>query len=211
MTTMILAAIALSGALSPAANPEFRPHTDYASALKLAASEGKPMAVLIGTGNPFAKVMGESAMTDETAKLLRDKFVCVAVDTGTAKGAELASQFQLTDGLVISSTGGAYQALRQSGAVTAGDLAKHAAAYANAPSTPATTVTAGAPVISVAVPAITSAPYTVYPAGYSAPVYRGTVIQGGCPGGNCPNVIQSGYVLPSVGSSCPNGRCPTPR
>ncbi|HEY1186224.1 MAG TPA: hypothetical protein VGE74_01145 [Gemmata sp.] len=209
MTTTILAAIALSGALVPAAKPEFRPQTDYASALKQAASEGKPMVVLIGTGNPFAKMMGDARMTDETTQLLRDKFVCVSVDVSTTKGAELAGQFQLTDGLVISSTGGTYQALRQPGTVTASDLAKHASTYANAPSTPSTTVTAGAPVISTAVPA-TSAPYTVYPAGYSAPVYRGTVIQGGCPGGNCPNVIQGGYVFPS-GSSCPNGRCPTPR
>ncbi|MDY3551275.1 thioredoxin family protein [Gemmata sp. JC717] len=215
MTTTILAAIALSGVLAPAAKPEFQAHTDYASALKRAASEGKPMAVLIGTGNPFAKVLNDAAMTDETAKLLRDKFVCVAVDTGTSKGAELASQFQLTDGLVISSTGGTYQALRQPGAVSAGDLANHLSTYASAPNTPNTTVTVGAPEVT------TGAPHTAYP----APLYRGScsggscsgVIQsgyvptvGGCASGRCPTVIQGGYVLPTVGG-CANGRCPTTR
>lgn len=206
MTTTILAAIALSATLVPAAKPEFQPHTDYASALKLAASEGKPMAVLIGSGNAFTKVMGESAMTDAAAKLLRDKFVCVAVDVSTPKGAELAGQFQLTDGLVISSAGGTYQALRQPGAVTPADLAKHVETYASATATPATTVTVGAP---AAAPA-----YSVYPAGYSYPAYSGAVIRGGCSGGSCGGVISGGYSYPSGGyvlpasGGCANGRCP---
>ncbi|MBP3957312.1 hypothetical protein J8F10_18870 [Gemmata sp. G18] len=199
MTTTILAAIALAGSLVPAAKPEFQAQTDYGQALRQAAAEGKPMAVLIGTGNPFAKAMGDSDLPEATAKLLRDKFVCVTVDVSTPAGAQLAGQFQLTDGLVISSAGGTHQALRQSGAVSATDLTKHATAFATAPGTPATTVTVGA----------TSAPYTVYPAGY-APVYRGTVIQGGCSGGSCPTIIQGGYSFPSSGG-CPNGRCPTPR
>lgn len=217
MTTTILAAIALSGLLAPVAKPELQPQTDYASALKLAASEGKPMAVLIGTGNPFAKVMGESAITDEAATLLRDKFVCVAVDTSTAKGAELANQFQLTDGLVISSTGGTYQALRQPGTVSAGDLAKHLSTYANATEKPNTTVTVGAPAVSTVIPAsATGVPYVIYPATTyrstcsggscsSAPVYRSS-----CSGGSCPTVIQGSYVLPTAGG-CANGRCPLPR
>ncbi|QJW97877.1 thioredoxin domain-containing protein [Frigoriglobus tundricola] len=192
MTTTILAAIALYGSLVPAAKVELR--TDYAHAMKLAADEKKPMAVLIGKGDTFATLMNDAGLSAEAKKLLAEKYVCVTVDVTTEGGKSLAGQFQLTDGLVISSAGGNLQALRQAGTVTGADLSKHAVAFANVSATPDTTVTAGAP---------TAAPYTVYPAGY-APTYSS------CPGGNCPNVVRpaGGYVFPSSGG-CPNGRCPT--
>ncbi|MFM8275365.1 MAG: hypothetical protein ACKODX_23935, partial [Gemmata sp.] len=148
MTTTILAAIALSGSLVASAKPEFKPQTDYSLAMRQAAAEGKPMAVLIGNGNPFAKLMEDAKLPEATAKLLREKFVCVAVDVTTPAGAKLASQFDLTDGLVISSAGGTHQALRHPGVVSAADLAKHTANYATVTGTPATTVTVGAPVLT---------------------------------------------------------------
>jgi hypothetical protein len=188
MTTTILAVIALTGSLVPAAKPEFQAQTDYGQALKQAADEKKPMAVLIGKGDVFAKLLTDSGLSAEAKKLLTEKYVCVSVNVETDSGKTLAGQFQLTDGLVISSSGGTYQALRQSGTVTATDLAKQTATYANVSSAPATTVTVGAP-------AATSTSY--YP-----PVYYGTIITGGCPNGNC----SGGYVFPSGG--CPNGRCP---
>ncbi len=194
MTTMILAAIALTGSLVPVAKPEFQAQTDYGQALRQAAAEGKPMAVLIGHGNPFTKMMGDAALPEATAKLLRDKFVCVTVDVDTDSGAKLASQFQLTDGLVISSVGGTHQALRQSGTVSVTDLTKHTAAYAGTTGTPATTVSVGAPVVTSTsgyTPAATAAPS---PAGYS-PVYGGAIFPGT-------------YSLPSGG--CANGQCGTP-
>ncbi|MBY0457426.1 MAG: thioredoxin family protein, partial [Gemmataceae bacterium] len=125
MTTTILAAVALIGSLAPGAKPAFRAQTDYAQAMKQAAAEGKPMAVLIGAGDSFAKLLTDPALPESAAKLLQDRFVCVAVDVNTPTGADLAKQFQLTDGLVISSAGGAHQALRQSGTVSVADLAKH--------------------------------------------------------------------------------------
>jgi hypothetical protein len=197
MTATILAAVALAGPLSSAAKPEFQTEKDYSQALLRAANEKKPMAVLIGKGDPFAKLMADAALPADAKKLLAEKYVCVTVDVDTQAGKTLAGQFQLTDGLVISSTGGTHQALRQAGTVTATDLAKHATTYANAPTVPATTVTAGAPVVS------TAAPYTVYPAGYT-PVY------GGCSGGSCPGTVYPAgrYVYPAGYSSCPNGRCP---
>jgi hypothetical protein len=188
MTATILAVIALTGGLAPAAKTEFRAETDYGRALKQAADEKKPMAVLIGKGDGFAKLMADTGLSAEAKKLLAEKYVCVSVNVETATGKALAGEFRLADGLVISSAGGSYQALRQSGAVTAPELAKHTAAYANETGAPATTVTVGAP-------ATTAASY--YP-----PVYGGQVITtGGCPGGNCGNVYS--------GSSCPNGRCPS--
>lgn len=194
MTTMFLAVIALSGPLAPAAKPEFQAQTDYGHAMKVAASEKKPMAVLIGTGDAFAKIMSDASLAPEAKKLLSEKYVCVSVDTGTMAGKELAGQFEMANGgLVISSAGGTHQALRQLGAVTAADLSKYAPTYAKATGVPATTVTAGVPV---------AAPTTSF--NYPA--------TGGCPGGNCPNsIIPAGYAYPSTpfyGSSCPTGRCP---
>ncbi len=159
MTTTILAALALSGVLAPTAKPEFRAQTDYGQAMKQAANEKKPMAVLIGKGDVFAKLMGDSSLTAEAKQLLTEKYVCLAINVETEAGKTLAGQFQMAEGgLIISSAGGTHQALRQSGSVSASDLAKHTGTYATAAGTPATTVTVGAPVTS-------STPTYVYPAG----------------------------------------------
>jgi len=155
MTTTILAVIALTGSMAPGAKPEFQAQTDYGQALKLAASEKKPMAVLIGKGDAFGKLLTDDGLTAEAKKVLTEKYVCVSVNVETEAGKTLAGQFQLTDGLVISSAGGTHQAFRQVGTVSAADLAKQTAAYANATGTPATTVTAG----------ISAAPVTIYPSG----------------------------------------------
>jgi hypothetical protein len=169
MTATILAVIALTGSLAPGAKPEFQAQTDYGQALKQAVNEKKPMAVLIGKGDTFAKLMKDANLSAEAKKLLSEKYVCVSVNVDTEAGKTLAGQFQLTDGLVISSTGGTHQALRQAGTVTATDLSKHAATYANGPSTPATTVTTGVPVVTSP-----SYPSTIYPAGgyYPSSGYR---------------------------------------
>lgn len=156
MTTTILAVIALSGSLVPAAKSDFQAQTDYGHALKVAATEKKPMAVLIGKGDAFTKLLADKGLTEEAKKLLSEKYVCVAVNTDTTAGKDLAGQFGLADGgLVISSTGGTYQALRQSGAVTASELSRHVATYANGSEAPATTTTAGAEAVA---PAPTYAP-----------------------------------------------------
>lgn len=214
MITTILAVVALSGSLAPAAKPEFQAQTDYGQALKRAADEKKPVAVLIGKGDTFAKLMTDAGLSEEAKKTIRDKFVCVAVDVNTDAGKALAGQFQLTDGLVISSAGGTHQALRQSGAVSAADLAKHTAAYANVTGVPATTVTAGAPVVT-STSFYGGAPvYSGYVVGGCSGGSCGTVIVGGCAGGSCGTVAPAGYSFPSApfyGSSCPNGRCPNVR
>lgn len=164
MTTTIWTVIALSGSLVSATKPEFQAQTDYGHALTVAATEKKPMAVLIGKGDAFAKLMADKSLTEEAKKLLGEKYVCVAVNTDTAAGKELAGQFGLADGgLVISSAGGTYQALRQSGAVTASELSKHVAIYASGGAAPATTVTAGVETVS---PATTYAPTIPVPPSY---------------------------------------------
>src|SRR5262245_41290351 len=143
MTTTILAVIALTGSMAPAAKPEFQAQTDYGQALKQAATEKKPMAVLIGKGDVFAKLMADSSMSADAKKILSEKYVCVSVNVDTEAGKTLAGQFQLTDGLVISSAGGTHQAYRQAGTVSAAELAKQTATYADAAGVPASTVTVG--------------------------------------------------------------------
>jgi hypothetical protein len=144
MTTLLMAVVALSGPLAPAAKPEFSAQTDYGQAMKVAANEKKPIVVLIGKGDQFAKLMADKDLTAEAKKLLTEKYVCVTVDVTTDAGKNLAGQFQMTDGgLVISSAGGSYQAFRQTGTVTATDLSKQAATYATVSATPNSTTTAG--------------------------------------------------------------------
>ena len=158
MIATIMAVVVLSGSLAPAARPEFQAQTDYGQALRKAADEKKPIAVLIGKGDGFAKVMADSGLTADAKKLLAEKYICLSVNVETAAGKTLADQFQLTDGLVISSAGGTHQAFRQAGTVSPTELGKQVATYANVAGTPTTTVTAG-----------TVAPVTIYPASYTYP------------------------------------------
>jgi hypothetical protein len=186
MTTTILAAFALTGALSPAATPEFTVQTDYARALKVAAAEQKPVAVLIGAGDSFAKLMRDANLSAETKKALGDKFVCVSVDVSTPAGKELAGLFQMTDGLVISTAGGAYQSVRHAGAVSAADLAKHTGTLTSAPIT-ATTAPASTVVCANGTCSLVSSGFTA---------------TANCAGGNCS--LGGGSV-----SSCASGNCGT--
>ncbi len=199
MTTTILAVVALSGSLVPGGKPEFQAQTDYGQALKRAADEKKPMVVLIGKGDTFAKLLADTGLSADAKKLLSEKFVCVTVDVTTANGSELAGQFQLTDGLIISSAGGTHQALRHAGSVSAADLAKHATTYATATGVPATTVTTGTPVVTSTSFYSGSAPAAAGSADHSAPF----LTIGGCANGSC------GTVAPA-GGGCANGSCGVP-
>ncbi|MCS6864058.1 MAG: hypothetical protein RMJ56_09745 [Gemmataceae bacterium] len=201
MTTTFLTVIALAGSLVPTA-PGFHAHSDYSHAMKRAATENKPVVVLIAQGNAFATLLNDANLTAEAKKLLTQKCVCVAVNLETEAGRALASEFQMPNGgLVISSCGGSYQALRQVGTVTARDLSRHTLTYATATGTPTTTVTVGAPATSY----------------YQAPVYVG-----GCSGGSCgrgttilpasypATPVPASYPATPVYGGCSNGRCPTP-
>jgi hypothetical protein len=137
-------------------------------------------------------LLGEKGLSAEAKKVLTEKFVCVSVNVDTDAGKALAGQFQLSDGLVISSAGGTHQALRQSGTVSVSDLAKHTTAYANATGTPATTVTVGAPVVTP----------TVTPSSYYSPAYQPVypAYQPVYPATGSPNTVvpSGGYTFPST-------------
>jgi len=156
--------------------------TDYTKALQFAAAQQKPVAVFIGQGNAgYAKVAGGSIPAD-ASQILAKNYVCVYVNTDTAAGKNLAGQFEINKGLVISGKGGDVQALRFAGSVTPLELTGYLSKYKGT-SAVSTTETAG-----------------------TAPV--GTTTSSSCPNGRCGTIIYSSY--PSF-SSCPNGKCPNAR
>ncbi len=181
-----LAVLALAAGLDLGSNhPKLQ--QDYAQAMTRAAEDHKPMAVFIGHGaDTFKRMLTDGAISADAAKVLTSSYVCLYVDTDTTSGKELAGKFDLNQGIVISSPGGNLQAYRYSGAVPGETLTKELAHYASA----------GQPVSTVA-------------AGAEAPRnYR--IVSGGCPNGNCQNVVPANASYP-FGSSCPNGRCPNQR
>jgi hypothetical protein len=103
MVTTTLAAVALSGLLTPGmANTLPAWQTDYWKGMALAAEQGKPMAVFIARGdNGYGRVVSDGAIPAEAGRLLRDSFVCVYVNVDTADGKSLAGQMAVTEGLVM--------------------------------------------------------------------------------------------------------------
>jgi hypothetical protein len=124
MFTTTLAAIALAGGISSGAIPSAPNwHTDYAQAMSRSSAEGKPMAVFIGNGaDRLARMTADGTITGESARVLRASYICVYLDSETAAGKDLASRFEMTEGLVISSRGGNVQAYRHSGSIGGKEL-----------------------------------------------------------------------------------------
>jgi hypothetical protein len=183
MVTTTLAVLALAGGLSAGNAPSPSPswQKDYAQALAVASSELKPVAVFIGHGTTTpTKMVVDGRIPTEAARLLRDKYVCVFIDTDTPAGKELAGRFAVTEGLVISGPGGQVQALRHSGAVEGADLTGKLTQYATT-GQPATTATTGV------VPAAAYQPAPVYQP--AVPTYRVAPAYYGSPFGGTPNCV----------------------
>lgn len=121
MFTTSLTAAVLSGMLASGSldSPKWR--TSYRDAASAATELRKPIAIFITTGSP-AKLVKEGTLGKDAARLLRDGFVPLTVDTTTDAGKDLAKTFHLSEGLVISDRTGGVQALRHAGAVTDADL-----------------------------------------------------------------------------------------
>jgi hypothetical protein len=187
MFTTTLAAIALAGGISSGAIPSAPNwHTDYAQAMSRSSAEGKPMAVFIGNGaDRLAKMMADGTITADAAKVLNASYVCVYLDADTAAGKDLASRFEISRGLIISSRGGNLQAYRHSGTIGGKELTESLNKYAAA-ERPVTTATNGVAysstgsvivggystgVVYPSTYAPARAPQYVYPSGYSYPQY----------------------------------------
>jgi hypothetical protein len=83
----------------------------------------------------------------------------------------MADQFSLAQGLVISSPGGRYQALRHSGSVSGADLTGTLNRYAGA-GQPSTTVSSGIRSADGVIYAGGTSGGVIYQGGYSAPTYQ---------------------------------------
>ena len=134
--------------------------TDYSKALSAASTEHKPIAVFITSGKS-AELLKDGAFQGESGKLLKEKFIALHVDTSTPAGKELASQFEIKQGLVISDSNGQKQALRYYGQLYNTELTQYLATYSKTNAVVTTTTAGAAPV----------AQPVVQPAGYYTPVY----------------------------------------
>ena len=123
-TSLLLAVVMGPGAAPHAAAPEAPTwRKDYVAARSLGRQENKALAVFIGSGQQGAeKVCLESKLTPAVRKLLADHYVCVYVDAGEARCKRLAEDFEITQGLVLSTRDGESQAFRQDGRISSKDL-----------------------------------------------------------------------------------------
>jgi hypothetical protein len=198
ITTLSVLALVAGLDLGVPVNPKWQ--ADYSQALSRAAEDRKPMAVFIGHGADSLKHMvADGALSADAAKLLATSYVCLYLDADTPTGKDLASRFEMTEGLVISSAGGSVQAYRYAGKVPGTTLTRELTHYATA-GQPTTTISAGAE-------AMRQAASTGY-----------VIVAGGCANGNCQMIVPASaqYAAPGTvsypfSSSCPTGRCPNQR
>ena len=127
--TTSLAAFALSGLMAASIPAQPAWTTDYRQAVGAASEFRKPIAVFITKGSQAQLTKGEG-LSAEAAKLMKDGYVALHVDTNTANGQKLAASFELAEGLIISDKTGGLQALRHAGTVTPTELSGYLAKYA---------------------------------------------------------------------------------
>lgn len=120
--------LALSG--TPAADATEGPvwMTDYVQARKVAASEGKPLAVFVAPGkNGWNKLSNEGKLPGPADRTLTDVYVRCFVDSTTPAGKRLAEALELHSGLglVISDRTGGLMAFYHEGDLTNTLLAQY--------------------------------------------------------------------------------------
>jgi hypothetical protein len=178
-------------ALSAGSVPSVNWQADYPTAMSAAVAQQKPMAVFIGQGEAgYAKLVAGGQIPVSAGQVLSSEYVSVYVNTDTAAGKALAGQFEMSAGLVISTRGGAKQALRLPGTVNATDLTGVLTTLGTTTvvSTPAATVVPAsyAAPATYAAPVMNYAPVQMYAPAY-APAYAPRTISfgGGCANGRC--------------------------
>lgn len=170
--------VALAGSLASANIPE-QPKWEksYSEARTWAIEHQKPLAVFIGSGVSGWEKVSKDGFDPKVNQLLKDKYVCVYIDTDTAAGKDWAKAFAVdAKGLVISDKAGNTQAFHHNGDLSKDLLAKAVEKYADVNVAQATeTVTT----LNPPAPAIryqsTCPSCPNYVPGYST-----------CPNGNCP-------------------------
>jgi hypothetical protein len=160
MLSTSLALVVLSGVASAsAAQPTWQ--SDYGIALAQAVKSNKPIAVFIAQGGAgYARVVAAGGLSTDDARLLKQHYICLYVNTESAKGKKLADAFEMKEGLVISGRAGTTQALRYDGKVPQGELSKFLTRYAEADRIVTTTDTPGS--LAAASTVVVAQPAPVY-------------------------------------------------
>src|SRR5262249_55479670 len=74
--------------------------SDYVQGRRLGTAQKKPLAVVLAPGKGgWDKLTKEGNLGKETRRLLAERYVCVHVDTDTARGRQLARDFEVSGGL----------------------------------------------------------------------------------------------------------------
>jgi hypothetical protein len=110
------------------ASPDWQ--SDYAQALKVAATANRPLAVFIGNGpDGYKAILGDAAPARQA---LAEKYVCLYVDATQAANRDTVASFRASGPtLVLSDKTRAYQAFRSSGPMPAEQLVGVLNRYAN--------------------------------------------------------------------------------
>jgi hypothetical protein len=196
--------------------------TDYARALAEAARTNKPVVVFIGeVSAPLRQQLQRGSVPVEALQLLHERYVVVEISRQQVEGRALAHQFELTEGVVISSPGGQLQAYRHGGPWQVAQLLPQLRQYATA-GIPKTTIysgTANSPSCSQVVGATctscssctSNVCTTCSSVGATAPNGNGTGLASGGTCSSCTGCSTSTTVTytPASGATCTTGSCST--
>lgn len=108
--------------------------TDYSAAIEKGSKEGKPVAVIIGTGKAgWNKLSAEGQLTDESLQILKQSYVPVYIDARTEAGKALADAFGVPEGvgIVLSDRTGKLQAFRHEGDLPDSRIAQYLERFAD--------------------------------------------------------------------------------
>ena len=168
MFSTTLAAAAVGGLLasgSLAVPPAWQP--DYKTALVQSSEQHKPVVVFIAQGaGGYGNLITDGGLTPELAQLLKQRYVCLYVNTATDDGKATAATFGLDRGLVVSDKTGQLQAFRHQGEIARTDLAKQLKSISEQEQVVKTELSGGATLPSAPAPVYTySQPVEQHPVG----------------------------------------------
>ena len=128
MNTSILTLVLASAMLAPGW------HNSYNQAQQQSAQTKKPLVIVFGSGaNGWSKVVRAESPSPAVTKLLSEGYVCMYVDTASAKGKQIAQNFDIAGnvGIVISDRAGTIQAFWHQGDLTNDSLTGYLQKYAD--------------------------------------------------------------------------------
>jgi hypothetical protein len=131
-TTTLVIALASFVASSALESPSW--HVDYCSAQRLGRERSKPLAVFIGSGKAgWNQISRDGPLGKDVKRLLAKDYICVYVDTDLEAGKQLASEFEVPEGLglIVSDHSGKYQAFRHQGDLPSEQLVRYLSRYAD--------------------------------------------------------------------------------